>query len=43
MDFCLKSNGFATGGTREKEKTGESIICAEYGGLSKMDEVLSVK
>lgn len=37
MDFCLKSNGFAAGRIREKEKTGKSIIYAEYGGLSKMD------
>lgn len=37
MDFCLKSNGLAGGGTGEKEKTGKSIIYAEYGGLSKMD------
>lgn len=37
MDFCLKLNGFATRGKREKGKTGKSIIYAEYGGLSKMD------
>lgn len=37
MDFCLKSNGFAAKRMAEKEKTGKSIIYAEYGGLSEMD------